>query len=141
MKRSLSLARGIALCAVPLTLALVGSRLRADETGGDALKKTVTILFAGDTSFGENYQISRQKRGEENILESKGYGYSLSKLQPLLSKSDFVIANLETPLTSLRDSPLAGKKRYIHHSDAEKALKAFKLHNIRIFSLGNNHSI
>ncbi len=54
------------------------------------------ILFVGDTSFGENYS------GTLKILKKKGYDYPMEKLAPLLSASDLVIANLETPITDYR---------------------------------------
>jgi len=97
--------------------------------------KNIRILFAGDTSFGENY------RGGMNILKSKGYDYSINKLVPFLKNSDMVIANLETPVTNLRSSPLHGKKRYIHWSDIEKTPKNLIKNNIKTVSLANNHTM
>ena len=92
------------------------------------------LLFLGDTSFGESYHNQR-------FLASRGYGSFLAKLTPLLNRADYVIANLETPITNLPTSPLAGKKLYIHWGDVHKTPQALKSHNIRAVSLANNHTL
>jgi len=100
----------------------------------------LSILFAGDTSFGENYQEDRGRRGKDNILESRGYDYSLSNFESTLAEADLTIANLETPVTSLRKSPFEGKKAYIHYADVKQTPNRLWQHNIRAVSLANNHS-
>jgi len=100
-----------------------------EEIGSD-----LNILFAGDTSFGENYK-------KKNFFESRGYDYFLKELSPLLNQSDVVIANLETPLTDLTRSPFSGWKKYIHWGDVHKVPEVLKDHNIRFVSLANNHSM
>ncbi len=101
----------------------------------------VSFIFLGDTSFGENYQEQIEKYGGENILTAKGYQYSLKKFTAFLEQAEFVIANLETPVTDLAISPLKGKKDYLHWSDLTKTPKALYDNNIRIVSLANNHSL
>lgn len=98
------------------------------------------ILFLGDTSFGENYQVERQERGGTNILEQFGYDYSLEKMKPLMQSADFVIANLETPITNLERSPYEDIKDYIHWTHVEKAPKTLLHHNVGLVSLANNHA-
>jgi hypothetical protein len=102
--------------------------------------QSFTILFVGDTSYGENYQEAAAKAGGENILESRGYDDPFRKLDPLLSGSDLVVANLETPITDLERSPLTGKA-YIHWSDIDKAPAGLRRHGIEVVSLANNHSM
>ena len=97
----------------------------------------VSVLFLGDTSFGENYQ----EKLDENILVTKGYAHSLERFESILLASDLNIANLETPLTNLEASPLEGQKRYLHWSDVEHAPNAFQKYNMAVFSLANNHSM
>ncbi|MBW1860660.1 MAG: CapA family protein [Deltaproteobacteria bacterium] len=92
------------------------------------------VLFVGDTSFGENYH-------DKKFFESRGYDFFLKELDPLLYQSDLVIANLETPLTNLDRSFLAGKKRFIHWGDVQKTPKTLHDHNIRFVSLANNHTL
>jgi len=98
------------------------------------------ILFLGDTSFGENYQESYEKKGYGNILKDKGYNYPLQNFRPLLIQSDLVIANMETPLCDRDVTPLTGKD-YLHWSSAKDAPKYLKRHNITVVSLANNHTL
>jgi poly-gamma-glutamate capsule biosynthesis protein CapA/YwtB (metallophosphatase superfamily) len=99
------------------------------------------VLFLGDTSFGETYQIARQRRGRENVLETRGYNAFLEPWKPFLSDADLVIANLETPLTRMTDSPLDGIKRYIHYGDPDRNTQAFRDAGIDAVALGNNHAM
>ena len=98
------------------------------------------ILFAGDTSFGENYQAKYLQLGGKNILEENGYDYPFQNLKDILLQSDFVIANLETPITNTLKSPIPVKtKKNFHWSDVKKAAKYLKKYNIKTLSLANNH--
>ena len=95
----------------------------------------LTILFCGDTAFGENYQ----EKHKENILKTRGYDYPLTNFEKIMSKSDLVIVNLETPITDLRESPFGDVKTFVHYSDvieAPKYLKKYKMTNV---ALANNH--
>ncbi len=103
-------------------------------------KTSLEILFLGDTSFGENYQQRLEDSGKENILKSQGYDYPLTKMKPILTSADLVVANLETPITNIKASPYADKKSYIHWSDVEKAPAHLLQHNIQVVSLANNHT-
>ena len=96
--------------------------------------KAIDVLFVGDTSFGENYHDS-------NFFENRQYDFFLEKLVPLLKQPDFVIANLETPITNLLTSPLDRKKKYIHWADIRKTPKTLKKYNIHCVSLANNHTM
>ncbi len=109
----------------------------ARATGPDA---RLSIVFAGDTSFGENYQEDRERRGKENILKSRGYAYTLANFASTLAGADLTIANLETPVTNLKSSPFAGQKSYIHYADVKKTPNQLWNSNIRAVSLANNHS-
>ena len=98
------------------------------------------LLLVGDTGFGEPYQERLEEQGGINVLKKKGYDYSLEKVSELLEQSDFVVANLETPLTDLAISPLYGKKRYIHWSHPARGPGTLKRHGIDAVSLANNHA-
>ena len=98
------------------------------------------ILFGGDFSFGENYQNRLKEKGGINILEEKGYDYSLNNFEDLLLASDYVVLNLETVITDLPISVLAGEKSYIHFSDPEQTAIYLKKYNVNAVSLANNHS-
>jgi len=91
-----------------------------------------SILFLGDTSFGENYQKREEERGSENILKTKGYDYPLKKFRRVLLNSDLVISNLESPITDMEVSPFEGQKRYIHKMASTIAPKYFNKYNMGI---------
>ena len=111
------------------------------ETEPIATGQRTSVLFVGDTSFGENYQLGIEKKGGENILKARGYDYSLKHFSTFLRGADLVIANLETPLTSIPVSPLAEKKNYLHTGDTVKTSATLKKHNIAVVSLANNHTM
>ncbi len=95
----------------------------------------VKILFAGDTSFGENY------RGTPKVLKKKGYDFPLQKVAPLLATADFTIFNLETPITDIEKSPYEGDKAYCHWTSVEHAPKTLLKYGMTTFSLANNHGL
>lgn len=103
--------------------------------------KRLRMVFGGDTSLGENYQEAIARRGGTNILMTKGYSYSLKNFASFLHQADQVIVNLETVLTNLLTSPLAGQKAYLHRSDMVKTPEVLKAHNINVVSLANNHAV
>ncbi|MDJ0853451.1 MAG: CapA family protein [Myxococcota bacterium] len=100
----------------------------------DALSAT-RILFAGDTHFGENYQ----EGASENILVSEGYQYTIQNFAAFLREADAVIANLETPITDLEESPF--DKSYLHYADPTLTPLHLSSNNISVVSLANNHSL
>jgi len=97
--------------------------------------ENVRILFVGDTSFGESY------RGTPRRLKKRGYNFPLKKMKPLLQSSTYVIANLETPITDLPESPYKKTKAYTHWTHVEHAPVTLKKHNITAFGLANNHTL
>jgi len=99
------------------------------------------LLFLGDLDFGESYIRTSRRGRNNNVLRDKGYDYCLEKLKPLLIRSHFIVANLETTLSDLTDSPLAGKKSYIHRGHPGLVPETLHSHFIRTVSLANNHSL
>jgi hypothetical protein len=95
------------ICAISLTACV-----RQDNS--------VSVLFVGDTYFGETYQ----EKLEFNILEEGGYNYSLYNFISILEDADLVIANLETSVTYLKESLYEGEKDYIHRSNPPHTLQA-----------------
>jgi UDP-N-acetylmuramoyl-tripeptide--D-alanyl-D-alanine ligase len=104
-------------------------------------KNGFRIGLFGDTYFGEFYQEGQEKKGGENILKKKGYGYSLEAIQPFVSSCDFKIANLETALTEIAKSPLAADKGWVLKGNPSESAKALSNAGIDAVTLGNNHSI
>lgn len=139
MSRSLLKVMGVGILLVGICVSSGDSRhpVPLVNVPGEQL----SLIFVGDTSFGENYQEESERSGGENILKTRGYNYSLKNFAPFLRKADLVVANLETSVTDLPSSPLAGKKSYLHRSDLSKTPKALKEHNISVVSLANNHTL
>lgn len=142
MRRWLS--RSVALFFL-VALASCASTTPLPDSGGDvAPYAPFRLLLLGDTAFGESYQARRAERGEENILQTRGYDDCLLLLEPLLQRADRVVANLETPVTlpgALGSSPLAGMKEYIHWADPELTPATLAKHGITAVSLANNHAM
>ncbi|MFT5694823.1 MAG: poly-gamma-glutamate capsule biosynthesis protein CapA/YwtB (metallophosphatase superfamily) [Myxococcota bacterium] len=119
MKRITQIARGAAL-AIAL---LIAPQVQAGTS----------ILFGGDTHFGENYN-------NDDVLTIEGYQYTIENFTSFLQQADAVVVNLETPITDLEESPLTGKS-YLHWADP--VLTPFHLlaNNISVASLANNHTL
>jgi hypothetical protein len=117
--------------------------------------KEFKVLFVGDTHYGENYAIhharSKQSKGL-TVLEKYGYDYPFEKIKSVLLESDLAIANLETPLIDITNTPspsfsFSEGNRYhtrkhgywLHWSDVKIAPIYFKKYNLTNFSLANNH--
>jgi len=100
----------------------------------------VRVLFGGDTSGGESYQEDIAKKGGVNVLVEKGYEHGLVRLRGLLGAADFRVINLETPLTTQKQSPLTAKD-YLHYSDPVKVPELFAPYRPLAFSLANNHTL
>ncbi|MCH7603919.1 MAG: CapA family protein [Planctomycetes bacterium] len=128
-----------------VALARCASTESLSDSGGDvAPDAPFRLLLLGDTSFGESYQARRAEKGEENILQTRGYDDCLLLLTPLLARADRVVANLETPVTmpgTPGSSPLAGKKDYINWADSERTPATLAKHGITAVSLANNHAM
>ena len=93
-----------------------------------------TVLFLGDTSFYENSGRTRR------LLQEKGFDHSVKNFKQILTDSEYAIANLESPITTLEESPYEEKKSYILWQSPVTAsyLKSF---GIDAVSLGNNHTM
>lgn len=99
---------------------------------------SLSILYLGDTHFGENYQFDPLYNHGTNFIEVKGYDYFFYNVKDILLNADEVFCNLETPLT--REINIISKRKpYLHWSDPDSTVKYFNKYNIKFVSLGNNH--
>ena len=110
-------------------------------SGLPAESRPVSIVFAGDTSFGESYHDRLASQGREPVLRTRGYEYLIELLAPFLEDSQLTILNLETPVTDRFPSPFAGKKNFLHYADPERTPQVLAHHGVDIVSLANNHSL
>ncbi len=102
--------------------------------------RSFDVVFAGDTAFGESYQDARRRRGLSARLYERGADAMIAPFARLLRRADVVVVNLETPLTTERQSPLGGVKRWIHYGRPDETTAALARHGVTIASLGNNHA-
>jgi hypothetical protein len=129
------------LCIFVASIFILGSHGAAQSHDFDSDGPTFDLLFLGDTSFGENYQDRLKAQGKQNVLQTQGYDYAIETFAELLRSASMVVANLETPITDLPDSPFSGIKSYIHYADVEKTPDYLRKYDIDMVSLANNHSL
>lgn len=103
--------------------------------------KNIIVNIMGDTYFGEDYTIRRQRRGREDALTRYGYDYSFQKIEPLLKAGDLNIANFEAVLTDLKDSPLRGIKPYVLGGNIIESIATLRKFHIDTVTLANNHAM
>ncbi len=99
------------------------------------------INILGDTYFGEDYTLKRQKRGMEDALTKYGYDYSFQALEPILAKGDYNLLNFEAVLTDARNSRLLGLKPFILKGKVKESIDSLKKVHIDAVTLGNNHAM
>src|SRR6185295_636795 len=90
-------------------------------------ERKASILFGGDVML---------DRGVKTGISKYGLSFLLDDIEPEFHKADFVIVNVECPVTEIR-SPLT--KKYIFRGDPA-FLPELKKSGITHGSLANNHS-
>ena len=121
--------RRISLLALATLLVLSGT--------GPARAEKATLVFAGDTAFGESYKIRPEP---ESLSGENRYLPSMKALLPLLGGAREVLVNLETPLARPNGSSPEGKP-YVHWADPEKTLAALKAAGVTSVGLANNQTM
>lgn len=92
-----------------------------------------SILFVGDMFF---------DRYIRKIVETAGADYVFSCIYPLLSRADFVVGNLEGPITDNASVASGTKPDSLDHfrfTFPPSVAEALKRNNISVVNLGNNH--
>jgi len=102
---------------------------------------SLSVIFLGDTHFGENYQFEPKFNHGENIIAEYGYDYFFENVKNFLLSSDVTFCNLETPLIKVNSStlPVSIIKPYLHWSDPDSTIKYFRKYHINNVTIGNNH--
>lgn len=90
---------------------------------------TWSIQFVGDTMLGD---------GAEPLLNAYGYGWTLSKVAPLLD-GDFTVANAEAPIGE--QTVVADPGKSYSYNSKPVAAAALKKAGVDAFGLGNNHAM
>jgi poly-gamma-glutamate capsule biosynthesis protein CapA/YwtB (metallophosphatase superfamily) len=102
---------------------LPSTRLTAQRPG------RASVLLVGDTHFGESYGTP--------ITD---YDAPLAGVRALAKSADFLVVNLETPLTHITDSPLRRVKHWVHWGHPEHTVRALRGLGVHAVSLANNHA-
>lgn len=98
-------------------------------------------MFTGDLHFGHNYQVKREKNGNTNINTEFGYEHPFAFLNQFIEKADYVVANLESPVTDLAQSDFESNKTYLHKEPVRQISEFFASKKIDAVSLANNHFV
>jgi poly-gamma-glutamate synthesis protein (capsule biosynthesis protein) len=99
-------------------------------------KNKVTISFAGDCTLGGDIQSYGETRFA-GVVAEQGYAYFLQNVEPIFSKDDYTVVNLETVLT---DSTKKRQNRsFIFRGDPEYA-KILTLGSVEAVTIANNHA-
>lgn len=75
-------------------------------------------------------------RGYPNLFENKNTTQIFGDLLPLLNNAEYVVANLETPITETNEIL---EKNGLNFKIKSEYLRVFKEANLKAFSLANNH--
>lgn len=116
---------------LPLILFLVNSCSEQSELQKLLTHKpedSISLIAVGDIMLGGT---------AEEILNREDYDYPFKYVKKQLSEADIVIGNLEGPITSNCENPVA--KEYTFRSPADKVAPALKKAGFNILNLANNH--
>lgn len=114
---------------VIVAVALQGARQRPPSVGTRA-----HITFGGDMLFDRSIRAAMGK---------KGGGFIFSCIDGVLTKADFVVANLEGPITAFESRSLdtePGSPDNLTFTFPTSTAPLLFAHNIKLVNLGNNHS-
>jgi poly-gamma-glutamate capsule biosynthesis protein CapA/YwtB (metallophosphatase superfamily) len=93
----------------------------------------VHIVFGGDMLFDRTIRTT---------IEQKGGDYIFNCIDPVLSKADLVVANLEGPITdnpSVSQNSIPGDGNNYTFTQPTSTAPLLYKHNIRLVNIGNNH--
>ena len=99
----------------------------------------INILFLGDTHFGDNYQTNPKYNRGLNIIKKYGYDYFFKNVRSILDSSDFIFANLESPLIFNPKTNYNEGSGYMHWSDADSTGYYLNKYHISAVNIANNH--
>lgn len=103
-------------------------------------KSNVNVAILGDTYLGEWYAAHRKRLGRWDPIIDEGYDYSFEHVDPLISKADFRIANLEAVLVNdLSSSPLKRVKKFVLGADIDETTSLLQRQSINLVTLATNH--
>ncbi len=106
---------------------------QAFAASGDVGTSSMRILFVGDIFFDRHIRF---------VGSTRGVDYPFSCIDPLLHSADFVIGNMEGPITTNKSVSLGsvpGSANNYRFTFPTTTAAALARHNVRAVSIGNNH--
>jgi poly-gamma-glutamate capsule biosynthesis protein CapA/YwtB (metallophosphatase superfamily) len=94
---------------------------------GNSLNDTVTLAFAGDVMLA---------RGVEPLISKYSPAWIFEKVRPVWEKSDFVMLNLESPVS---DFGIPFSDKAVLFKARPRSLDSLSLGGVGLVSLANNH--
>lgn len=120
------------LSQVPLSL---GDEIEYHRTPGSLFERYTTVLFGGDMMF---------DRYIRQTMDSHGGNFIFSCIAETLGSADLVVMNLEGPITEYPSVSLgseAGEPNNFIFTFPTEIATLLARYNIRLVSLGNNHTL
>lgn len=132
-ERVTSYVSGVFVRTQPSSSATVTISPLPSPTLSPASDSEISLLFGGDLMFDRTIRQKMQKQGNDFVLAT---------LAPLFTRADFVIANLEGPITnnpskSVGSTP-GSSANFIFTFDPSLA-PTLAAQGVRVLNLGNNH--
>jgi hypothetical protein len=131
---AMAIAASVALAyALPITPTLAPSVPEPLESPGTPQHETVSVLFVGDMFF---------DRFIRRVMETAGGDYVFSCMYPLLAQADFVVGNLEGPITpyaSVTRENSVNEPDHFKFTFPPSVAETLKRHNFAGVNIGNNH--
>jgi D-alanine-D-alanine ligase-like ATP-grasp enzyme/poly-gamma-glutamate capsule biosynthesis protein CapA/YwtB (metallophosphatase superfamily) len=102
-------------------------------------RRSLTLVFAGDTSLGDWYL---RRDGGEPLERLRRDPMSFFRdVEPLLRGNDLLVANFESVLADDPTSKLDGKKLYLGWDKPDRTLRVLQQLGVDAVSLANNHTV
>ncbi|MFA5777248.1 MAG: CapA family protein [Parcubacteria group bacterium] len=124
---------GCSFSGVSLNNSASKVREKALNKTQEIVTKEVSVLFVGDLMFDRYIREIAVKRGSDFIFE---------KISSFLKESDFIVANLEGPITdnkSVSVGTIPGEKGHLSFTFDKSLAETLYKQNIKLVNLGNNH--
>lgn len=103
------------------------------ENAQEIKVKPIKMLFGGDVMLDRSVRLS---------ITQKGVGFLTEKIKSIFENQDVVMINLEGPVTSnasISNVAMDNPNHYRFTFDRDQTKDFFKLNNVNVVSVGNNH--
>lgn len=100
------------------------------------------INILGDTYFGEDYTMKRQKNGRKDALTEHGYSHSFKKISTFFKEDAFNLFNFEAVfIEEGQPSNLSGIKGFLLGASKEQTINELLKNHVSAVTLATNHTL